>query len=80
MCIRDSYAGAGIGLHVVWNGLAGLSAVAGLQLFGESAGAQALDTGVAALAVGLLVLTLLAAIAGLAAITLQLRKEGSVSP
>ena len=39
------YAGAEIGLHTVWNGLAGLSAVAGLQLFGESAGAQALNTG-----------------------------------
>ena len=65
------YAGAGIGLHVVWNGLAGLSAVAGLQLFGESAGARALNTGVAALAVGLLAMTLLVAIAGLAALTLQ---------
>ena len=73
------YAGAGIGLHVVWNGLAGLSAVAGLRLFGESAGAQALDTGVAALSVGLLAMTLLVAIAGLAALTLRLRKEGSAS-
>ena len=73
------YAGAGIGLHAVWNGLAGLSAVAGLQLFGESAGAQALNAGVAALAVGLLAMTLLVAIAGLAALTLQLRKEGRSS-
>ena len=73
------YAGAGIGLHAVWNGLAGLSAVAGLQLFGESAGARALDTGLAALSVGLLAMTLLVAIAGLATLTLQLRKEGSAS-
>jgi hypothetical protein len=71
------FAGAGIGLHAVWNGLAGLSAVAGLQLFGESAGARALDTGLAALSVGLLAMTLLVAIAGLTTLTLQLRKEGS---
>jgi len=73
------YAGAGIGLHVVWNGLAGLSAVAGLQLFGDSAGARALNTGVAALAIGLLAMTLLVAIAGLVSLTLRLRKEGSAS-
>ncbi len=73
------YAGAGIGLHAVWNGLAGLSAVAGLQLFGESAGARALNTGLAALSVGLLAMTLLVAIAGLATLTLRLRKEGSAS-
>ena len=72
-------AGAGTGLQSVWNGLAGLSGVAGLQLFGDSAGAQALNAGVAALAVGLLAMTLLVAIAGLAALTLQLRKEGRSS-
>jgi len=73
------YAAAGIGLHMVWNGLAGLSAVAGLRLFGESAGAQALDMGVAVMAVGLLGITLLLAIAVLAALTLRLRKEGIAS-
>ena len=71
------FAGAGIGLHAAWNGLAGLSTVASLQLFGESAAAQALGMAVASIATGLLVVTFVVAIALLAAFTARLRREGS---
>ena len=77
--LGEVFAGAGIGLHAAWNGLAGLSAVASLQLFGESAAAQALGMAVASIATGLLVVTFVVAIALLAAFTARLRREGSAS-
>jgi hypothetical protein len=73
------YLAAGIGLHGIWNGAAGLSAVAGLQLFGENAAAQGLEIGLAALAGLMLVVTFVTAIAALAAFTLRLRQEEPVA-
>jgi hypothetical protein len=73
------YAGAGIGLHAVWNGLAGLSAVAGQRLFCDGPMAEAMDTALASVGTSLLVVTLMGAIALLAGLTIRLRREGSSS-
>jgi hypothetical protein len=66
---------AGIGLHVVWNGMAGLSAAASLGLFGHSAAGRTVEVGLAALANTSLVVLFIASIVSLGIVTRHVRYQ-----
>lgn len=71
---------AGIGLHMAWNGVAGLTAVTALDPLGNSAAAEAFGTALGAFATASLVGLFFAAIAVLVVLTRRLRTDGAIPP